>query len=273
MIAMMTNYQRNRHVVKICLCFTICLVIATFGAQVTSHGKGDWHPHKDLDGAARLANGRNDDDSVRGLANAVSNFPRALPRAPEVMENVIKDRLVRAEIAYRNGAHPGVLERDIVTLFNSVADRLGLPSYAKTSAQQIRVFRMQLALSLPAFMASGMARGNMKVGESIPETMSPLQAAHLIDSLLNQKVINPEYQVEPAEWEKSHLPAAMARIQQMQQLQASRQGGNHSQKAELHAFHRRRDLYNSLLQAGSNLSFVDAMDLVDQSFTILKIGR
>ena len=60
---------------------------------------------------------------------------------------------------------------------------------------------------------------------------------------------------------------------QMQQLQASRQGGNHSQKAELHAFHRRRDLYNSLLQAGSNLSFVDAMDLVDQSFTILKIGR
>src|SRR5947208_11003714 len=51
-----------------------------------------------------------------------------------------------------------------------------------------------------------------------------------------------------------------SRIQEMQQLQASRQGGNQSQKAELHAFHRRRDLYNSLLQVGSNLSFVDAID-------------
>lgn len=264
----------NRHVTTIYLYLTICSLTPILGAQVTLQNQGESiNPYKELDGAARLANGRSDDASVRGLADAVFSFPRALPRAPEAIENVVKDRLVRAETAYRNGLQQGVLERDIVELFNSVSDRLGLPSYAKTSLQQVRTLRMQLALSSPAFMASGLANPNMKVGESIPESMSPLQAIHLINSLLDQKVINPEYQVEPAEWDRSHLPAALAKIQKMQQLQGSAQAGDKPPKLEVTVFHRSRDLHNSLIYAGSSLSFSDAMDLLEQAFTTLKIGH
>jgi hypothetical protein len=264
----------NRHVITIHLCLTICLLTQILGAQVISQSKGkSVNPYKELDGAAHLANSRSDDASVRGLADAVFSFPRALPRAPEVIENVVKDRLVRAETAYRNGLQQGVRERDIVELFNSVSDKLGLPSYAKTSPQQVRTLRMQLALSSPAFMASGLANPNMKVGESVPDSMSPLQAIHLINSLLDQKVINPEYQVEPAEWDRLHLPAAMAKIQQMQRLQASAQAGDKPAKPEVTVFHKSRDLHNSLIEAGSTLSFSDAMDLVDQAFTTLKIGH
>jgi len=269
----MTSHQQSPHIVRFFLCFTIFLVTAALGAQMTSQSKGGWNPYKELDGAARVANSRGDDASLQGLADAVFSFPRALPRAPEAIEHVIKDRLVRAEIAYRNGAQQGVRERDIVTLFNLVTSKLGLPSYGKTSAQQVRTLRMQLALSSPALMASGLAHENMKIGESVAEIMSPLQAAHLINSLLDQKIINPEYQIDPAEWDMSHSPAAMAKVQQMQQEQASGQEDNKPQKAEIRVFHKRREIYNSLVQTGATLRFVEAMGLVDQVFTILKIER
>jgi len=268
----MIHHQPGLRAATICVCLIICSVTPKVGAQMTSQGKRGWvNPYKELDEAARLANSSVDDVSLRGVADAVFRFPRALPRAPEAIENVIKDRLVRAEIAYRNGTQPGVLERDIVALFNSIGDKLGLPSYSKTSSQQVRVLRMQLALSSPLFMAPGLIRGNMKVGESVSESMSPLQAAHLISSLVDQKIINPEYQVEPAEWDKSHLPAAMAKIQQIQQMQASGQSGSKSQKTEVRVFRRKRDLYESLIQAGSSLGFFEALDLIDQAFTTLKI--
>jgi hypothetical protein len=260
--------------IAVSLCFTIGLVTPALGQQVTSQGKSGWvNPYKELDKAARLVKNSNDEQSIRGVADAVFGFPRALPRSPEMIENVIKDRLVRAEIAYRSGIHEGVQEQDIVKFANSVADHLALPSYAKTSAQQVRVLRMQLALSSPTFMAAGLTHENMKVGESISDRMSPLQAVHLLSSLLDQKIINPEYQLEPAEWERVHLASATAKIQQMQKLQSSDQHANAPNKAEVRVFHRRRDLHQAILQAGSSLSFTDTMNLIDQAFATLKIDR
>jgi hypothetical protein len=131
---------------------------------------------------------------------------------------------------------------------------------------------MQLVLSSPAFMAAGLTHENMKPGETISDRMSPLQAVHLLSSLLDQKIINPDYQLQPAEWEKAHLAPATARIQQMQKLQSSDQQINAPRRAEVRVFHRRRDLHQAILQAGSTLSFTETMNLIDQAFTTLKIN-
>jgi hypothetical protein len=257
-----------------CVGVTMGSVTPMLRAQVTSQGKSGWvNPYKELDRTALLIKNNNDNQSIRGVADAVFSFPRALPRAPEMFENVLKDRLVQAEISYRNGAQPGVSEQDITKLVNSFADKLGVPSYAKTSSRQVRVLRMQLAFSSPTFMAAGFMHENMKVGESISERMSPLQAAHLISSLIDQKLINPEFQVEPEEWERVHLASAMEKVQQMKQLRASGQNEDGPKKANIHVLRRRRDLHESLLQASSSLSFLETMDLIDQAFTTLKIGR
>lgn len=264
---------RFRVLAEISVCLTIALV-ATAGGQVSSQDSNGWtNPYKQLDSAASLVKADTDQQSIRALADAVFAFPRALPPPPEMILTAVKDRLVAAEIAYRTGKQGGVFERDIVKLVNSLAEKFGVPSYGKTGLTQVRVLRMQLALSSPIFMGAGLTHDKMQVGESVPQQMSPLQAAHLINSLVDQKLINPDFQVPPEEWEQLHLAAALAKIQQMQQAQKS--GGQETklQKGEIRAFNKKRDLQVSLLQAGSSLSFTDAMNLLDQAFTTLKIGR
>lgn len=260
--------------VVICLGITIQFVVPKLGAQVTSQQKaGGINPYKQLDDAARLIKSNTDQPSIRGLADAIFSFPRALPPVPDPIANVIKERLVRAEINFRSGAQEGVMESDIAGLINSTADRLGLPSYAKTSAQQVRVLRMQLALSSPAFMGPGVIEPNMKIGDSISQRLSPLQAVHLLNSLIDQKIINPDYQVEPAEWERTHLPASLARIQQQQQMAQARSPGNQPKRTEIRTVRRKRDLQDAIVRVSSSLGFADSMNLIDEAFAALKIGH
>jgi len=229
-------------------------------------------PHQALDAKAHLLK-NSDPESIRAFTDEIFNFPRAFPRMPETMENEVKDRLARAELEYRQGRKQGVHERDIVELVNSMADKLGAPSYAKTSLPQVRVLRMRLALASPAFMGTGLSHQHMNVGESVNESMSPLQAVHLLNTLIDQKFINPEYQLEPGEWEKTHLERSIKTIQQAQVLQASDQPGNRPPKASVHVISRKRDIHEALSKGISSLSLPDAMNLIDQAFATLKIDR
>ena len=265
---------RSLPAIGLSVCFILGFIKPRLEGQVTPQVNTGWvNPYKELDRAALLVKNNNDDQSIRGVADAVFSFPHVLPRAPEMFENVVKDRLVRAEIAYRNGLDPGVNERDIVKLINSVADKLGVPAYAKTSSSQVRALRMQLALASPAFMAAGLTRQNMKVGDSISERMSPLQAAHLVSSLTDQKLINPEFQVEPEEWEKVHLASAMERIERMKRLQASGPDEGIPKRTDLQVLHRKRDLHEALLRVSSTLGFLETMNLIDEAFKTLRIER
>jgi hypothetical protein len=256
------------------LCLTIAVGSPILAQQMTLPDKTPLaSPHKQLDKAAQTF--KNDDEhSIRSLTNAVFDFSRALPRSPEFIENVVKDRIIRAELAFRRGSFDGVHEQDIVHLVNWLADRLRLPAYAKTSPKQVRILRMDLILSSPAFMAAGATDRISKPGDSIPDRMSPLQAVHLISSLVDQKIINPEYQLEPAAWEKTQLQTQAAKLEEMrwlQQLQAS--GPPAKTHAEVRIIHRNRDLYNAMLKSGSSLSFTEAMDLCDTAFKTLRLDQ
>ncbi|MGH9573995.1 MAG: hypothetical protein ACRD40_10760 [Candidatus Acidiferrales bacterium] len=105
--------------------------------------------------------------STRALVDAVFEFPHAYHRMPEAVEEMLKERITKAEMSYAAGTSPAVEEQDIVDLINSVAQSLGAPEYALTSLSQVRSLRMRLALSEPKFMGTGMARPEAAIGETV----------------------------------------------------------------------------------------------------------
>ena len=73
---------------------------------------------------------------------------------------------------------------------------------------------MSLMLESPQFMASRSVRPDMRTGESISSEMSVLQAAHITQVLLDQKFINPDFQVDPANWDQQFHRKMVERIKQ-----------------------------------------------------------
>ena len=173
----------------------------------TAGGQQMTGPHHAIEDAASKVKA-DDESSIRSLADAAFDFPHSYSRLPADMETVAKNRLVQAETAHRQGRGPGVQEDDIVRTVNLLVARFGAPNYAATNQRQVRHLRMRIALAEPNFMGVGMSRPGSKVGDSVNTTMSPLQAAHLMAVLIDQKLTNPDYQIPPDEWDpgKSIFP-------------------------------------------------------------------
>jgi hypothetical protein len=214
-----------------------------------------------------------DEQSVRSLADGVLSFPRPYPRLDAQIEELIKSRLAQAEIKYRHGSEHGVQEADIVALLNEFADKLQLPPYAKTSISQLRVLRMRLALAEPKFMGLGLARQDSKVGDSLNTEMSPLQGLHLIETLIDQKVGNPEFQVSPGDWDKnlrnSILPSPSGLLGKGPQSVVA----DSTITGRLYLQHspRMREMYNTLQRNLSSMNSFEALQLLDHACVVLKI--
>jgi hypothetical protein len=223
---------------------------------------------------ASLANA-DDPNSIRGLVDEVFNFPRAFPRMPNEMQDMAKNRLVQAEILYKQGKKPGIEERDIVATLNDLADKLSAPAHSKTTPSQVRLVRMSLALSQPKFMGTGLTHDGIALGESVSSAMSPLQAAHLISTVIDQKVLNPDFQVSPEEWEATGRSKVEEKLQEHQALaeRARTNPGSPSGTAifSSHSADRRRELENSLTHGIASLSLTDGLNLIDQAFAKLRI--
>jgi len=248
----------------------ICLFAFPGTAQTPASGTSKMMlPHERIENQAALVN-TNDQQSVRALANEVFNFPRAFPRLPDAIANIVKDRLVRAETKYLRGEGPGVQEREVALLLNDLASRFGAPAYAQTSPQQVRVLRMSLLLSAPVFMGRGMTPDHAQVGDSINPTMSPLQATHLLATLIDQKLLNPDYQIPPAEWDSNHYQSSLAKMQRIQEL---KQSGEFRSRlaATIRENPRRVEMRQVLSREISSMSLTNAIELVNQAFATLKI--
>jgi hypothetical protein len=213
-----------------------------------------------------------DPNSVQALADEVFNLNHVFRRMASVVEGMVKDRLVGDEILYRQGKAPGVQERDIVDTLNHLAERFGGPPYSKTSLSQVRVLRMWMALCQPNFMGAGVAKQNAAVGESISSAMSPLQAAHLIATLIDQKFINPDFQVSPEEWEKNSPPVE-EKIKQRTARARATTTGQSSANVSLDSYSpdKRRELEQTLYPSIWSLGTTDALILLEQAFEKLHI--
>lgn len=182
------------------------------------HGPSLRRPWQLLEAKARAAEG-GDQGSVRALADQIFNqWPGSAQFPPEVTEPV-KERLVRAEIDYRRGKAKGITHVDIAKTNNDVVEKLGLPEYMTLCPRQVRQLRLDTLTFTPFFMGKGMTRRNMEVGEKMNPAMSPLQAANVVMFAMQQKLLNPDFQVTPGEW--------MARQHELsvQRWQAGTSGG------------------------------------------------
>jgi|SRR5579863_2687438 len=260
--------------VFIYFCFTIGSISSLAAQQMNSQNTSGWvNPYTQLDQAASVIKIGDDETSTRAFADKIFSMPRTFPRIPAPVEDVLKDRLVRAEMAFRQGHGPGIQEDNIAQFVNSLAHRLNLPDYGRTSTKQLRVLRMSLILTSPSFMGAGVSWSEMKVGESIKPAMSPLQATHLILTLIEQKLINPEYQVPPEEWERTFQQSSLERLQTFQKIQQTGSVGKQTAQGVFRHNPKHRELRDALTQGISSLSLSDTFGMIDDALKTLKIDQ
>lgn len=255
-------------------CFYCSEVYAqTMTAAVPPQDKMPWQK---IDEKARAAKA-GDEASVRALTDEVFNHPHGFPRMPAPLETLVKDRLVRAELAYRQGWGKGVHENDIARLVNLLAVRLGAPDYARTSTHQVRIIRLNLLVSTPLFMGEGMTHDNMRLGESINATMSPLQAVYVSALLIDQKLANPEFQVTPGQWETDRHQKA---IERWRALKAAKESGQTASAEQgltpkvvvMTDNPKRQEMREALARGIASISLIDALNLADEALDMLGIG-
>lgn len=112
----------------------------------------------------------------------------------------LKDRIVRAEL---NGQ--SIEESQVVQALNWLADQYSAPSYAKTSLLQTRVLRLMSNQLIPNLFIDKDSQGNIGLDKPLysqpSSNMPPTQAVTLLSLLIHQKIINENFQKEPAQWD------------------------------------------------------------------------
>ncbi len=191
--------KRSRIVLSLLMLCVLAFGVGWRSLQSASTS-GDSNMFSDVEAAAKKAK-NNDEQAIRELADAVFNY--AAPMIPAIASAGMKDRLVRAEIKYRNG-HKGVREEHIVKTVNDLADAIGAPDYAKSSRLQVRVLRVRLMGAFPSFIAQerdekkkGLKK---KVGETMNPEASPLEGAFIAMMMVQQKMLNADFQKTPEEF-------------------------------------------------------------------------
>jgi hypothetical protein len=162
-----------------------------------------------LEIAARSLVNQRDLATVGRLTGAVLSVSHYLQLPPSYRQ-LLHDKIETAEYDFWRNESAGIQEFDLANAFNGLDDRsvdlvtfLKLPEFARTNEEQIRFLRSQMVADSPAFMAFNVAALNWRVGGRTSPAMSPLQALHLVLTLMDQKFYNPTYQVSLEHWAES----------------------------------------------------------------------
>lgn len=158
-------------------------------------------PVERLNAQAQAAKG-DDVASIESLATALiaSLIPVDLP---EEVRAKLHNRLVAAELDYRRG-HQGVSEGNVLRTVNNLANEFAAPEYAKTSMSQVRFLRTSMMGVFPNLLVPERIYPNKIKESSMQQPLSPMGALLLTALLIQQKIINEEFQVEPKDW-RDHL--------------------------------------------------------------------
>lgn len=115
----------------------------------------------------------------------------------------MKERLIHAELKYRED-HQGLSEANIVEVINKLVTTFGAPDYAKTSSLQVRFMRASLRKYLPHLVAVETQEDRMglrqPVGTGMNPEVAPVEAAFLTMLMIQQKMLNDDWQQTPDEW-------------------------------------------------------------------------
>lgn len=230
-------------------------------------------PWQKVEERAKLEN-PSDGNSVRALVDEIINSPHSFGEIPPVMDTIVKERLTQAEMKYKLGLGPGVQESDIVHIANTLADKFQLPEYARTTLHQVQVLRFSYELSLPVFMGVQSPQQESEISRSNPPKLSPAQATHLLLGLVNAKLMSSDYQLPPDEWEKTRYGPMMENLAKYKELKESGQQSKPQARVVLMTeTTQTRDIRTAVSHAISEMSLTDGLDLVDQAFAAVGIGK
>jgi hypothetical protein len=158
--------------------------------------------HTRIELAARQAQS-GDELSIRALTDEIFTIA---PELSDAIGTPLKDRIVKAELAFRSSQYPPIAETQIADGVNVLANHFGAPHYATTSGEQVADLRMSLLPAFPTLLGSHLTADDRSIHQ-----FSPVEAACLTLLMVRQKISNPEYQVPPElwqKWKKSRKPAS-----------------------------------------------------------------
>jgi hypothetical protein len=246
--------------------------IAEAGQNPSEHSQPLKSPWQRLSDQAKLEN-PTDGNSVRALMDEILDFPNSFGRIPPIMRELVEQRLVQAEINYKLGRNPGIPEKCVVQIVNTLADKFGLSDSARTSLHQVEVLRFGMELSSPAFMTSASSQKEDTDVYPSRADLSPAQATHILLVLLTQKTISPDFQLPLEEWEKTKYQPAMEKMRKYKEQRDSGQLGKTATHAEVVAYTLGHDPRTQIYNAVSKMSLTDGLDMVNQAFEIAGISK
>jgi ribosomal protein S12 methylthiotransferase accessory factor YcaO len=225
-----------------------------------------------INAKAKMAREGNE-QAVRQLADEIFNTTY-FAEIPEEVRLAVKERVVRQELVYRQGAE-GTREEDVAMAVNRLADKLELPAYTKTSPFQVRMLRATLRNGYPNFIAQGTNPQNTglkkAVGTRLNPDMSPLEAVFGTAVLLQQKMRNTEYQLSPKDYAKN------IHKKEVEQWQAARRG-QMSVKAPEQPFgfsdaSKYQEIRDAVARKVVKMSMADLLTMPDELLDNLRIER
>ena len=231
-------------------------------------------PWQKIDERAKLENPA-DGNSVRALVDEIFNS-HLLGQIPPVMDTIVKERLTQAEMNYKLGRSPGVDVNAVVRLVNVLADKFQLPDYARATPHQAEVLCFALETAMPALMALPSTSQAVKPVRTESRVMSPVQATSLLLTLINAKLSSPDYQLAPEAWEKTKYGPMMEEVTKQRQLMESGQLSKPEIKGvrvSVSSSSQSDEMQTALSRAVLQMSLTDELDLVNQAFAAVGIGK
>jgi hypothetical protein len=168
----------------------------------------------------------------------------------------VKDRIVRAEVNYRSGHGKPVSEFGVVRMTNMLMKKLGAPAYAQTNVYEVRRLEMNFLPFLSKFIGkkpAGTSHGPKALGSSFNPEMSPLEGIAIANLLIQQKRVNPVYQVTYDEW-------------------LARRSAKKSGKQVINDNSRRLEM-EKIIQRGGDLSVYELVKLPHRALDLLGVPR
>ena len=214
-----------------------------------------------------------DEQAVRELADEIFNTPY-FAEMPDGLRQAVKERVLRHESDYRKGKK-GVKEEQVVLTVNGLAEKFELPDYAKTSPLQVRVLRARLRAGYPDFIsqnASQQSKGvKKKVGTRLKVEMSPLEAVFTTAVLLQQKLLNEDFQLAPGEY------ADNLHKKELEKWLSAREGhqsdSGHKSQLGFAEKSKYRELREAIGRKAARMNTADLLALPDETLDALGIKR
>jgi hypothetical protein len=111
----------------------------------------------------------------------------------------IKDRIVAAELAYQDGKTAGIPPARLVATVNQLARQFNAPAYAYTDLAEVGRLRIRMLTLYPSLIGRGPAATRNDLQPHFEKNMAPIEAFHVVATLVHQKIFNPRFQMSAKE--------------------------------------------------------------------------